>query len=109
MSSSAVVCGPIPYRASRAAAQRVHRLSGHAGAGPAFAGPAGAASRCFIRLAQNRCSWRIPSQVITGSDNDQAAAAAAIEEARGMASRLRCQPLLDRADAAERAKPQMRA
>ena len=38
-----------------------------------------------------------------------AAAAAAIEEARGIASRLRCQPLLDRADTVERAKPRMRA
>jgi hypothetical protein len=37
------------------------------------------------------------------------AAAAAISEVRGIGHRLRCQPLLDRADAIEAAQPQVRA
>ena len=40
---------------------------------------------------------------------DADAAAAAITEARGIASRLRCEPLLDRAEAIEPAEPRMRA
>jgi len=40
---------------------------------------------------------------------DPDAAAQAVEEARGIAGRLRCQPLLDRADAVERAKPRIPA
>jgi tetratricopeptide (TPR) repeat protein len=40
---------------------------------------------------------------------DTDAATAAADEARAIARRLRCQPLLDRADALEHAKPQVRA
>jgi hypothetical protein len=40
---------------------------------------------------------------------DSGAAAAAIEEARAIGQRLRCQPLLDRADASERAQPRLPA
>jgi tetratricopeptide (TPR) repeat protein len=40
---------------------------------------------------------------------DAAAAAPAIDEARDIGRRLRCQPLLDRADALERAQPRVRA
>ncbi|MGH3203621.1 MAG: ATP-binding protein [Streptosporangiaceae bacterium] len=40
---------------------------------------------------------------------DAAAAALAIDEARDIGRRLRCQPLLDRADATEGAKPRIRA
>jgi hypothetical protein len=41
--------------------------------------------------------------------DDAKAAVIAIQEARGIGQRLRCQPLLDRADAIERAKPRIRA
>jgi hypothetical protein len=40
---------------------------------------------------------------------DDVTAAAAIAEARDIGRRLRCQPLLDRADAVERAKSQLKA
>ena len=40
---------------------------------------------------------------------DPAAASLAVEEARDIGHRLRCQPLLDRADALERAQPRIRA
>jgi hypothetical protein len=40
---------------------------------------------------------------------DSEAAAAVVDEARDIAGRLRCQPLLDRAEAIERAKPRIRA
>jgi class 3 adenylate cyclase/predicted ATPase len=40
---------------------------------------------------------------------DRDAAALAIEEARGIAERLRCQPLLARTDTVERAQPRIRA
>jgi hypothetical protein len=39
---------------------------------------------------------------------DSEAAAAVVDEARDIAGRLRCQPLLDRAEAIERAKPRIR-
>jgi hypothetical protein len=40
---------------------------------------------------------------------DTTAASLAVEEARDIGRRLRCQPLLDRADALERAQPRIRA
>jgi hypothetical protein len=40
---------------------------------------------------------------------DAGAAAIAIQEARDIGQRLRCQPLLDRADAIEHAKPRVQA
>ena len=41
--------------------------------------------------------------------DDAAAAAAAIDEAGAIARRLRCEPLLDRAEATEAAQPRTRA
>jgi class 3 adenylate cyclase len=41
--------------------------------------------------------------------DDADAAAIAVQEARDIGQRLRCQPLLDRADAIERARPRIRA
>jgi hypothetical protein len=41
--------------------------------------------------------------------DDAKAAAVAIQDARGTGQRLRCQPLLDRADAIEHAKPRVQA
>lgn len=48
------------------------------------------------------------ARYLMGQD-DAEAAAIATEEARDIGQRLRCQPLLDRADAIERAKPRIRA
>jgi class 3 adenylate cyclase/tetratricopeptide (TPR) repeat protein len=86
------------------------RLAGHDGdpaAGAAFAAAIG-------RLREVGRPYYLAHGLLDHArylmrQDDAGAAAIAIQEARGIGQRLRCPPLLDRADAIERAKPRIRA
>ena len=86
------------------------RLAGHDGdpaAGAAFA----AAISTLRELGQpyHLAHGLLDHAQYLMRQDDAEAAAIAIQEARDIGQRLRCQPLLDRADAIERAKPRIRA
>jgi hypothetical protein len=86
------------------------RLAGHDGDPAAGAAFAGAMSTLrALGWPYNLAHGLIDHARYLLRQDDAEAAAIAIQEARDIGRRLRCQPLLDRADAIERAKPRIRA
>jgi hypothetical protein len=82
---------------------RLAAASGDPAAGPAFAA-------AIAGLRQHSTPYHLAHGLLDHADcltarGDTEAAAAAISQAREIASRLRCQPLLDRADTIQPATP----
>jgi class 3 adenylate cyclase/tetratricopeptide (TPR) repeat protein len=76
--------------------------------------PASAFAAAIVSLREHSTPYHLAHGLLDHAgyllrEGDPEAATAAVDEARAIAGRLRCQPLLDRANAVDRASPRIRA